>query len=61
MNYIGTLALDISTRGMDGDEIGLLHNLARELDWSTGLNVDSQFLHLDQRVLIGLPRTDFFY
>lgn len=58
---VGTLAVDISIRGMDGTDRGKLHHLARELGWSVGLNVDKQFLHIDRRVDIGLERRDFFY
>jgi len=58
---IGTLAADISIRGMDGTARGELHHLARELGWSVGLNVEKQFLHIDMRTLIGLERKDFFY
>lgn len=57
----GTMAIDINTASMEGLEAGELHNLARDLGWSTGNGLKQGFLHLDRRIDIGMPRTDFFY
>lgn len=56
-----TMAIDFSVRGMQGIEAGRLHNLMKELGWSTGYNVSKEFIHADLRTLIGLERKDFFY
>lgn len=57
----GTLAIDFSVRGMEGIQIGDLHNLMKELGFSTGYNVSGEFIHCDARHLIGLPTKEFFY
>lgn len=53
----GTLALDISTPNEDYRTELLM--LAREMGWSVGHG--HGFLHLDKRIQIGLPRTEFDY
>lgn len=56
-NTGGTLAIDILTR--DEEYRTELIMLARELGWSVGFG--NGFLHLDKRIQIGLPRSDFDY
>lgn len=56
-NTGGTLAIDILTK--DDEYRNELIRLSRELGWSIGYG--KGFLHLDKRIQIGLPRTDFDY
>lgn len=55
----GCLAVDVRTR--HGQHRGDLFALAWSLKWSIGWNQPLKFLHLDQRVLLGLPQTTFDY
>lgn len=55
----GTLAVDVEAA--DGYFRGRLFVLAWERDWSIGWNAKKKFLHLDQRVKIGMPQTTFDY
>lgn len=56
-NTGGTMAVDILDRSEE-ERIELMM-LARDLGWSVGFG--NGFLHLDKRIQIGLPRTDFDY
>ena len=56
-NTGGTLAIDIQT--LTGDYRSDLINTARSLGWSIGHG--NTFVHLDKRIQIGLPRTEFSY
>lgn len=56
-NTLGTMAIDILTKDEDYREE--LIRVAREMGWSVGHG--KGFLHLDRRIHIGLPRTDFDY
>lgn len=56
-NTGGTLAIDILTKTEEYREE--LMRVARELGWSVGHG--KGFLHLDKRIQIGLPRTEFDY
>lgn len=53
----GTMAIDIATP--NDDYRNELIRVARELGWSIGYG--KGFLHLDRRIGIGMPRTDFDY
>lgn len=55
----GCLAVDVSTP--DGTQRGYLFSVAWKLGWSIGWNSDHEFLHLDRRVMIGMPQTTFDY
>jgi hypothetical protein len=55
----GTLAVDVVAT--DGEYRGQLFAVAWDLGWSIGWNAKKGFLHLDKRVLIGLPHTTFDY
>lgn len=52
-----TMAIDIATNDEEYREE--LIRLARELGWSVGFG--KGFLHLDRRIHLGKPRTDFDY
>ena len=54
-----TLAIDISTHGMDGSDIRDLIDLATAAGWSVG--IAETFIHLDARILLGRSRADFTY
>lgn len=56
-NTKGTMAIDILTKSDEYRED--LIRVARDLGWSVGFG--KGFLHLDRRIQIGLPRTDFEY
>ena len=55
----GALAVDVATP--DGAFRGDLFMLAWERNWSLGWNAKRGFLHLDQRVMVGLPQNSFDY
>jgi hypothetical protein len=55
----GTLAVDVATP--DGHYRGRLFQLAWEMGFSIGWNAKAKFLHLDQRVWIGLSQNSFDY
>jgi len=55
----GCLAVDVAI--LDGEYRGRLFALAWARGWSIGWNKPKRFLHLDMRMMIGLPRTTFDY
>lgn len=56
---LGTLAADVPTP--DGIYRGHLFAIAWRRGWSIGWNKKYQFLHLDRRIVLGLPQRSFDY
>lgn len=56
---LGCLAFDVET--LDGALRGRLFVIAWRRGWSIGWNAKKRFMHIDLRVLLGLPQTTFDY
>jgi len=56
---LGLLAVDVAMP--DGIYRGVVFSLAWARGWSVGWNGAKKFLHIDKRILIGLPQTTFDY